>query len=411
MAQTLATFDAVLKDLYVGPIIEQLNQKTYMLDQIERDSSTIDFTGRRAIIPVHKNRNRGRKSIGDGGVLPTAGQQETLDAIVKIKYHTYGIELTDATIEASKKDEGAFISAIDLETKGVATDMKKDMNRQVFGTGDGLLGTCGTTTASTTVVLETSNDVQYIQIGDVVDIIVKSSGATSTGAVGTLVENRNVEAKTITVAATVTTNSTFGVYVSGNRSQEINGLRNITAKNRTLHEINSETAGNAFWNGNEKLVGESATKTTVAGESAFEILADEVGAQGNGDVEVFLTSRGIRRRLADSYNSQKRYNDAQAVDVHGGYSAIMVNEIPVISDDDSPKQWAFGFNKSALRWVELTAPGWLQAEGGAILQLKNAGSGLSSASWQGWWKWYCQLASDAPNRTGALRFCTDDLPL
>ena len=137
--QTLAAFDAALKDLYVGPIVEQLNQKTYLLDQIERDADHIDHTGRRAVIPLHKNRNRGRKSIADGGTLPAAGAQVYLDAIVPLRYHTYGIELTDQVIEASKTNEGAFVSAIEVESKGVAIDMRKDINRQAFGRGNGAL--------------------------------------------------------------------------------------------------------------------------------------------------------------------------------------------------------------------------------------------------------------------------------
>ena len=40
--QTLALADAILKDLYVGPIVEQLNNKTYLLDQIERDTDHVD---------------------------------------------------------------------------------------------------------------------------------------------------------------------------------------------------------------------------------------------------------------------------------------------------------------------------------------------------------------------------------
>ena len=131
--QTLAAFDAALKDYYVGPIIEQMNQKCYCLDQLERDSDHIDHTGRRAVIPLHKNRNRGRKSIADGGTLPTAGAQVYLDAIIPLRYHYAGIELTDQVIEASKSNEGAFIGALESETKGVATDMRKDINRQVFG--------------------------------------------------------------------------------------------------------------------------------------------------------------------------------------------------------------------------------------------------------------------------------------
>src|SRR6185437_11876767 len=143
MTQTLALGDAVLKDYYEGPVIEQLNQKTYLLDQIQRDTERTIVEGRRVIVPLHKGRNRGRGSIGDGGVLPKAGQQEYSDAIVAMRFHYYGIEISDGAVEATKGQEGAFVSLLRAETEGVATDMKKDMQRQAYGTGDGLLGTCG----------------------------------------------------------------------------------------------------------------------------------------------------------------------------------------------------------------------------------------------------------------------------
>src|SRR3954465_8840160 len=105
--QTLATADAILKDVYRGPIIEQLNYKTYMLDQIERDSDSVDFTGRRAIFPVHSGRNRGRGAIADGGSLPVPGKQSYLDGIVGIKYHSQGLSLTDQAIkQATGSNDG-----------------------------------------------------------------------------------------------------------------------------------------------------------------------------------------------------------------------------------------------------------------------------------------------------------------
>jgi hypothetical protein len=129
------------------------------------------------------------------------------------------------------------------------------------------------------------------------------------------------------------TTSTDGLYKPGARNNEVDGgLRAVTGTSRTLHSINSATAGNEFWNGNRR-----AASGATAGEGLFEQLADDIGANGQGDVDVFITSRGIRRRLADTYQSTKRFNDAKAVDIHGGYSAIMVNEIPVVSDDDVPR--------------------------------------------------------------------------
>jgi hypothetical protein len=412
--QTLAAFDAALKDLYVGPIVEQLNQKTYVLDQIERDADHIDHTGRRAVIPLHKNRNRGRKSISDGGTLPSAGAQVYLDAIVPLRYHTYGIELTDQVIEASKTNEGAFISAIEVESKGVAVDMRKDMNRQVFGLGNGVLAKALKTSKTTGLKVQNEIEMQYLQVGDVIDVLVEATGATTNGVVGAEIVERKVSSSEVVISKELAAElaaETYAIYVSGNRGQEMDGLRNITENERTLHSVNSATAGNAFWKGNTIKAGESVSKTATAGESLFEQLADNVGAQGNGDVEIFLTTRGIRRRLADSYQSQKRFNDAKAVDVHGGYSAIMVNEIPVVADDDAPKGYAFGFNKSALKWFEQTKPGWLERENGGIFHLKTAGTGTYAAVWQAWFRWYAALGSVAPNRTGRIEFASDDAPI
>src|SRR5436305_13555153 len=125
MGQTLAGAEAVLKEDYVPPIIEQLNQKTFFLDQIERDAKAVDHTGKRAVVPVHSKRNRGRRSISEGGTLPKAGAQGYLDAIVPLRYHTQAIEITDQSIEASKSDAGAFINLLTAETQGAATDRKQ----------------------------------------------------------------------------------------------------------------------------------------------------------------------------------------------------------------------------------------------------------------------------------------------
>lgn len=410
MAQTLANADAIMKDDYVGPIIEELNNRTYLVDQLERDSDHIDHTGRRAVIPVHKNRNRGRGSTADAGQLPVAGQQAYLDAIVLIRYHYYAVDISDASIEASASNDGAFLSTLEAETKGVAVDMRKDINRQAFGDGTGLLGNV-TSASGQNITMTNAIDTQYVRIGDTVDLVVKSTGAVSAGGTGLVVTGRNTTTGVITVTGTITTaasvDTTYGLYITGNRNNEMDGLRNITSTGRTLHSIDSTASGNQFWDANQTNVGTSVTATAVAGEASFTNLADLVGQSGNGDVEVFLTTRGIRTGLANTYTTQKRFNDSTAVDVHGGYSAIMVNEIPVIADDDCPKQWAFGFNKSALKWFEQAGPGWLQSQGGDIFQLRQGGAGIAVGSWQAWFKWYVALGCVAPNRTGSLRFCTD----
>lgn len=406
--QTLATADAILKDLYVGPIVEQLNHKTYMLDQIERDSDSIDHTGRRAVVPVHKNRNRGRGSRGDNANLPTAGSQEWLDAIIYIRYHYQGMEISDPAIEGSRTNEGAFVNLLQAETQGIARDMRKDVNRQVYGTGTGLLAAVRANSTTDTVEVDS---VQYIHVGDTVDVVQVADGLVNTqGVVGAVVTAKDPTpgAETITISPDLggTATNAYGVYVTGSYGAEMDGLRNITDDNRILHSINSATAGNEFWDGNER-----DASGAVAGESLFELLADDVGEMGNGEVEAFVTTRGIKRRLADTYQSQKRFNDARAVEIHGGYTAIFVNEIPVVHDDDCPKKYAFGINKSALKWFEQTKPGWLEQNDSSVFHLKDGStSGTKRNVWQAWFRWYAALGCIAPNRTGRIIDCADDAP-
>lgn len=419
MTQTLAAADAVLKDVYEGPVVEQLNYKMYMLDQIEREEKfQITARGRRAILAAHYGRNRGRGARGDGGTLPNAGEQKYEDVQVPINYFYQGIEITDAAVEASKKDDGAFVDLLHSEVTGATQDMKKDVNRQIWGPGNGMLADVRATGAanSATVAIDT---LQYVKIGDPVDILVKSTGALihSTGEART-VTALSETGPTLTLdtgpTGTITT-GTHGVYLSGSYGKEMKSLQEIVATGRTLFGINSATAGMEWWNSQVIDVGSSASATALAGENAFERISDKVGATGQGETQSFVTTRGIRRNLADSFQSTKRFTNREAVQIHGGFSAIMVSagagEVPVIIDDDCPKQNVFAIDKEALRWYQQTTPGFLaDPKSGQIMHLKTSGSsGQRVATWQGWLRWYASLATVAPNRLGRLRFCTDEV--
>jgi hypothetical protein len=400
---TLATADAILKDLYRGPIIEQINYKTYMLDMIERDSDSVDTQGRRAIIPVESSGNESPSSMSDGGTLvnPQVGLEQ--DAIVTIRYHDGAVELSDALIkQATGNNAGAFVNKLDRETDNLAKSMRKNINRQVFGDGTGLLATLTTSPAAATTF--TVDATQHLRINQVIDVLNISTGAAGTAGVTITAINRTTMVVTVGTAVTATA-TTFGVYKEGARLQEMDGLRNITNTGRTLHGINSATAGNEFWNGSRRAAGGA-----VAGEGLFEQLADDVGANGQGDVEVFLTSRGIRRRLADTYQSTKRFNDARAVEVHGGYTAIFVNEIPVVIDDDIPKGYAFALRKDAFLWTQVQDPDWLTDPKTGVAWHLGMGStlGRRRAAWQAWFVWYAALACVAPNRTGAITGAADE---
>ena len=54
MAASLASFASILKEFYLGPIQDQLNEETLVCDMFEKAS--VDWNGRQVIIPVHVGR-------------------------------------------------------------------------------------------------------------------------------------------------------------------------------------------------------------------------------------------------------------------------------------------------------------------------------------------------------------------
>ena len=423
--QNLTGVDALLKNVYRGPWVEQLNQETIILDILDKtDANQIGtFTGfgRQLIFPVHSSRNHGRGAVTDGGQLATAGTQGTLDGIVGMKYFDVGIELSDQAIKQSKSDEGAFVRALTFEMDLAHTDMRKDVTRIAYGTGDGLLATItGTPGAGTSITIDSA---QYIAVGDVVDIVVKSTGATTNGVVGTLVTavtytgavNSATQANaTLTIGTTTAgaTSNTYGVYISGDRSQESDGLRNICSTGRVLHNINSSS--NPFWDSNLKDFAFASPS-----EDGIMALAQQIRARSGKTPDMGMLTLGGQRRLANTYASQKRWNDDNATSPEGGYGgAIPVSAggkpISMYADPDCPNGMGFLLNKDSFAWAQLGPPDWLEAPDGkgSILYLKDGSAlGTKSRIWQAWMVWDAVLICVAPNRNGRFTSVGDDLPV
>ena len=431
--QNLTNFDAILKNVYRGPIVEQLNQESYGIDQFERQAANDmgAFSGRQVIFPIHTARNRRRGSLADGGNLPTAGNQSYKDGIVTMRYFAQGIELTDQVIKQSENNEGAFVRALTSEIEGATTDLRKDINRQIYGTGDGIVANVAGTVSAATITSVTVDSVQYIAVGDTVDLV-KSDGtvlgtayvsavATSGTAGGSTQANGTL---TIQTSATSTTGVTIGsaltsgfIAISGCYGQESDGLRNISATSGSLHGLSTSTT--PVWAGSEL---DSSYASYSAGsnglEDLFIQLSQTIRKKSSKTPDVFLTTLGVQRRLANTYTSLKRYNDAKVVDVNGGYSAIMVaagnNPIPVVSDVDAPLGFAFGLKKDAFAWCELSKPDWLTAPDGkgSIMTLKTgSAAGSRQAVWQAWLGWNATLVCTARNQTGRIKGLQDDLPV
>lgn len=135
MPATLATFQNILKEFYIGPVIEELNNEIFVLEMFEK--AVIDWQGRVAIIPVHVSRNTGvgfraegqGALAGSSSLLPVAGDQGFEQLQVNAQYQYGRFQITGPAISAAKSGgRGSFIGYVDAEMKKLVNDVKNSSN-------------------------------------------------------------------------------------------------------------------------------------------------------------------------------------------------------------------------------------------------------------------------------------------
>src|ERR1700690_3408710 len=198
--QDTTAFDAVLKDVYLEGIREQINQNTNLLDFFtEGDVKQYEWQGRRLVLALHSARNAsgvkytaergglpvagtqgtknlfipmtflegripicrlvlalhsarnasGVKYTAERGGLPVAGTQGTKNLFIPMTFLEGRIQLTAQVMKASRSSKGAFTTAMNLEQKGLVNDISRQRNRALAGFGQGTLAQIETGANST----------------------------------------------------------------------------------------------------------------------------------------------------------------------------------------------------------------------------------------------------------------------
>ncbi len=375
MAQSLANADAALKEFYLPPVREQLNNAN-VLDAIV-SKNTEDFEGRRAVLSLHVTRNSGVGARAENGTLPTAGQQGYAEERVPVYYNYGRIQLSGPVIKAMKSDKGSFVRAVESEMKGLKDDLPRDYNRQRWGTSNGVIATAGDTSSSTTVVLLTPSAAQLrqLEVGSLVDI--GTVAAPTSIASARAVESVDTSAGTIVISgsAVSTTSGTHFLFrsgaggaIGGVGQKEITGIQSIVAASGTLFNVNPSTY--PVW---KSYVNSNSGTLRAPSDSLFEEALDNINIQSGLDPNVIITTNGIHRSYANSLKSQKRF--ANTIDLKGGFKALEVSSgreaVGLTWDRDAVAQKAYFLNTSHLTdYIEADWQ-WMEEDGAVLSRVPN----------------------------------------
>lgn len=376
MPATLTTADAALKEDYLEPAREQLNNAHKLLSQIERNSK--DVVGRRAVLSLHVSRNSGVGARAERGTLPTSGNQGYAEERVLVRYNYGSIEISGPSILAMRNDEGAFVRQTESEMKGVVNDLKRDVNRQLFGTSDGVIalveGSGSTTTNIVFAAGTPQSAIRQLEVGMFIDIGT-ASPFTSVGTAREITANDGI-ALTVTPAfggAPVDGDAIVrsGSGGSGSAQKELTGLQSIVDSTGTLFNVAPTTY--PVWASTENSNSGTARPFT---ENLAAKVVNQVNIASGEDPNLIITSDGVNRSYAAQLQTQKRFTNT--LDLKGGFKAISVatgdSELALTWDRDCPDTMAFFLATSHLTQHEMSDWEWMDEDGAVLRKVSGIDS-------------------------------------
>lgn len=421
MSLTLTTADAALKEFYLPAMREQLNQTNALLMQVEKNS--VDIEGRRAVLSLHVQRNSSVGARGEGANLPGTtlgiGNQSYAEERVPLKYNYGRIQLSGPVIRAMKSDRGSFVRAMESETRGVTNDLKRDVNRQLWNDGSGIIVGTGTSGgASTTVPLASSSGTypstrtrqRQLEVGMLIDIgtaadIDALSGASTPRSI-TAVSFATLPGSIVISGAGVdATEDTHFIYRAeivadgAAAGVELTGVSAIVT-NADDNLFNVDTGNFPIW---ASYVDSNSGVNRSVSENLFASVMHNVEIAGGKAANQWWSSDGVHRAFANLLTAQKRF--ANTVEVKGGFKGLEVTagggSIPLLWERDAPANTAFLLNTEHLTQFEMSDWEYMDMDG-AVLSRRDNVDAYEATLYK-----YHELTTDKRNAHGKLADLTE----
>lgn len=379
MAFNLSAAGNVLKTRYLGPIREQLNNKTILMNKINRKDQMI--SGKNFTIPLHASRNASA-GVGrdDGGTLPTAGQQGYETAVVPNAYLYGRIEITGPTIRAARDNAGAFVEAIKSEVNGLTRDFSRAFNRQLHSDGVDALGYFTGADDSGDFTADDNQGNAFVHFPSSGSLTVDILDASASYAV---IGNDNVvslgakgaTSYTITVSSGTRTGTADGdpVVLADTAGFQIMGIAGIVDDANPpllsggLHGL--DVATKVFWKA--QMFENSGTKrdlTLALMQEPLSAIATNSDFD-ESDVKFLLSNYNVRDKYVSLLVSDKRFVNTMTLD--GGFKAVDFNGIPLVPDPQCKRSGIYYIVPESLVILRTADFDWAEKDGAVLSRVAN----------------------------------------
>lgn len=350
-------------------------------------------------ISLHYDRNIGSAAGSETLTLPVAGRQKYLQANVPMKYNFHTISLTDVSLKASQRSKEFLVNVLETEYNGAKNDMQRQLSRQGYGDGTGVICRVNDASPDTTLTFDTpmigKYPTDYFSLDNA--ILFDSAVATATSEAFTTVSAITGN-NTMTVASGTGIADNDYVFIAhsatspdaSNRNAEIMGLKGLIDDASNVSTFEGLARGTyTWWN---SYVNDSTTQRSLTDELLHTTYLE---AKKKGDPKYALTHFDVSSAYGQLLTPDRRYGDTMTL--KGGFTGVAFNGLPIVPDYDCPYDELYFIDPSTLSVEDLAPMGFLN-EDGSILDRSSV-----QPIWQATLAYYANLANKAPNQSSALR--------
>lgn len=328
----LASVAPMLKEVWQRGHETAYSKEIVALSRIENTSEGIreDHTGRYVVVPLTVRRPQGIGSRAERGVLPLPGKTGYVGTRLELLTQ-YGVgEITAQTLQLVDGEPGAAIDSLDEELTNLRESFTKDMARQVYGDGTGVLGEVTAVSGNDLTV----DKIQYFAI----DMRLDASSDVANGTLreeNVLVEAVNDGTKVITVDNAGTIAVGDKLVRNGNLNGEIAGWGAMVDDTGATKYQNLSPDQESQWAAIVKDQGAHAY-SEVEMLAQFQRVRRTAGSER--EPTVMFTEDGIERAIFSQMKQNREFHNT--VEFGQGYSALPFNRgsktIPLVTDPDFP---------------------------------------------------------------------------
>lgn len=370
MPASLGTADAILKEVYEPRIQRTMNDDCPLVQTIDTSKEGVEkergtIGGRYVKFALHVSRNTGIGARKEAEDLPTPGNQGYITAQVNLAYLYGSIQATGQLEELAEGGDDSFVNALTDEVDRISTDLKVDLNRQLWGDGTGKLGITSTVGASTTAQLATVADARNFQIGEYVDVFTTANfasnvaGTPAAAKASVYVTAIDIVTGIITVSASVTFANLDVFTRNGSVAREVIGLSAIVADSGTLYNVNPTTQ--PMW---KSVVDHNSGTPRAISEGLMTLQHHKVRTNGSKTTDIFF-GFGVSRAYQNLLSQQRMV--VNTTEVKGGTSGMAFTTtsggIPLHEDWTAPPGTMWGLNTNELKVYHEKDWSWLERDG------------------------------------------------